>query len=271
MRTQKSKLKTQNLLVIKDLWAGMEGKGILKGINLTINPGEVHALMGPNGSGKSTLSHVLAGHPKYLPTRGRVTFGGKNILQLSPDERAKLGIFLAFQYPVEVTGVSLFNFLRTAYGATHDKIEYKGFLEMVKKKAAELKIDLSFLSRSLNEGFSGGEKKKAEILQLAVLAPKLAILDETDSGLDIDALKIVARGINNFKIKDQNSKIKNTSQRSNRESEKPAILLITHYFRILKYVRSDYVHVMIDGKIVKSGGPALAAQLEKKGYDWLKS
>ncbi len=248
-------------LIVRNLYAKVGGKEILKGLNLTVEPGEVHVLMGPNGSGKSTLSNLLAGHPNYKATRGQVTFAGKNILKLSPDERAKLGIFLAFQYPVEITGVSLFNFLKTSYAATHGKIDYKDFSQMVKKKMTELKVDPAFLSRSINEGFSGGEKKKVEILQLAVLAPKLAILDETDSGLDIDALKIVARGINNFKLKVKSEKIK---------VKEPSILLITHYFRILKYVRPDFVHVLLDGKIVKSGGPELAAHLEKKGYDWLK-
>lgn len=264
----RSKLKTQNFLEIRNLHAGVGGKEIIKGLNLIIKPGEVHALMGPNGSGKSTLANLLAGHPNYKASRGWVKFSGQNVLSLTPDERAKLGIFLAFQYPVEVTGVSLFNFLKTAYGATHAKIDYKEFAEKVKKKAQELKIDATFLNRAINEGFSGGEKKKAEILQMAVLEPRLAILDETDSGLDIDALKVVAEGINRLRLK-----IPDPALRAHSGSgilERPGILLVTHYFRILKYVKPDFVHVFLDGKIAKSGGAELANQLEEKGYEWVK-
>ncbi len=242
----------QKLLVIEYLYAEDASKEILKGVNLTINPGEVHALMGPNGSGKSTLSNVLSGHPRYKATKGKVIFQGKNILELSPDARAKLGIFMAFQYPVEVTGVSLFNFLKTAYGSVKEKIDYTQFGKMVRSEAEKLKMDPAFLPRYLNEGFSGGEKKKAEILQMAVLSPKLVIMDETDSGLDIDALRIVSEGVNRA-----------------RESFNPGILLITHYFRILKYIQPDFVHVLIDGKIVAEGGPELATKLEENGYEWV--
>lgn len=242
----------QKLLVIEDLHAEIDGKEILKGVNLVINPGEVHALMGPNGSGKSTLSNVLSGHPRYKATKGKAIFQGKNILELSPDARAKLGIFMAFQYPVEVTGVSLFNFLKTAYGSVKEKIDYTQFGKMVRGEAEKLKMDPAFLPRYLNEGFSGGEKKKAEILQMVVLSPKVVIMDETDSGLDIDALRIVSEGVNRA-----------------RESFNPGILLITHYFRILKYIRPDFVHVLIDGKIATEGGPELATKLEENGYEWV--
>jgi Fe-S cluster assembly ATP-binding protein len=244
---------SQKLLVIQGLRAEVAGKEILKGVNLTINPGEVHALMGPNGSGKSTLSNVLSGHPRYRATKGRVVLQGRDILKLSPDERAKLGVFTAFQYPVEVTGVSLFNFLKTAYGSVKGKIDYSQFGKMVKSEAEKLRMSPNFLSRYLNEGFSGGEKKKAEILQMIVLSPKLVIMDETDSGLDIDALRVVSDGVNRA-----------------RKSFNPGILLITHYFRILKYIRPDFVHVLIDGKIATEGGPQLANKLEESGYGWVR-
>lgn len=257
----------QKLLVIEGLHAEVEGKEILKGVNLTIKPGEVHALMGPNGSGKSTLSNVLSGHPRYVATLGKVTFGGKDILKLTPDERAKLGIFMAFQYPVEVTGVSLFNFLKTSYGSVKGKIDFGKFGQMVKDEAKKLKMDPTFLSRYINEGFSGGEKKKAEILQMTVLSPKLAIMDETDSGLDIDALKTVAQGVNRFRMKIPDPALRARSGSGILGA--PGILLITHYFRILKYIQPDFVHVLIDGKIAASGGPELAAKLEEKGYEWV--
>lgn len=239
-------------LIIKNLHAEVDGKEILKGVNLTVNGGEVHALMGPNGSGKSTLSNVLSGHPRYSATGGEVIFGGRNILELAPDERARLGLFMAFQYPVEVTGVSLFNFLKTSYGFVKGKIDYSQFSQNLKNEAYLLKMNPDFLGRYLNEGFSGGEKKKAEILQMAVLLPKMAVLDETDSGLDIDALQTVSQGVNRV-----------------REQAGCGILLITHYFRILKYVEPQFVHVLIDGNIVASGGPELANKLEEKGYEWV--
>jgi Fe-S cluster assembly ATP-binding protein len=246
---------------IKDLHVSVEGKEIIKGLNLVVEQGKIHAIMGPNGSGKSTLANVLMGHPKYKVDKGSVTFDGKNILEMAPDKRAKLGLFLAFQYPVEIPGVSLFNFLRAAYNSInngHSKTIEKevlsvlDFQKLLKEKTKLLQMDDSFIYRHLNEGFSGGEKKRAEILQLAVLNPKIAILDETDSGLDIDSVKIVANGVNNAKGNDM------------------GVLLITHYQRILKYIKPDYVHVMINGKIVKSGGEELAEKLEKKGYDWLR-
>ena len=239
-------------LIIENLHAEVEGKKILKGVNLTINPHEVHALMGPNGSGKSTLSNVLCGHPRYVATRGRVLFQGKNVLELSPDERARLGIFMAFQYPVEVTGVSLFNFLKTSYGSVKGKIDYTKFSKLLKDEAKSLKMDPDFLRRYVNDGLSGGEKKKAEILQMAVLSPKVSIMDETDSGLDIDALRIVSQGVNRV-----------------REQAGSGVLLITHYFRILKYIKPGFVHVLIDGQVVENGGPELATKLEERGYEWI--
>ena len=260
-------------LIIKNLHAGIEGKEILKGVSLNIREGEVHALMGPNGSGKSTFSNVLAGHPNYQVTGGRVILDRKNILKIRPDERAKLGIFLAFQYPVEVSGVSFFNFLKTAYASVKGKIDYQTFGQMVRAKAKDLKMDPSFLARSINEGFSGGEKKKAEILQLSVLEPKIAILDETDSGLDIDALKIVAEGVNRLRspqLRESEPRPQDRLPEFSR-SEPPGIIVITHYFRILKYIKPDFVHVMLQGKIVKSGGPKLATQLEESGYEWIKN
>lgn len=241
------------LLEIRNLHAGILDKEILRGVNLIVNAGEIHAIMGPNGSGKSSLAYTLLGHPGYHVTVGQVLLNGTNILKLSPDERAKAGLFLAFQYPVEIAGVSLWNLLRTAYSAIHGPVSFAELKTKVNEWAVELKMDPSFLTRSVNEGFSGGEKKKAEILQLAVLQPKLAVLDETDSGLDIDALKDVAEGINLL--------LKSCPSLS--------IILITHYFRILKYVRPSQVHVFSEGKIIRSGGSELATELEEKGYGWI--
>jgi len=246
------------LLEIKNLHAGIEGKEILKGLNLQINTGEVHAIMGPNGSGKSTLAKVLAGHPSYEITEGEVFYDGKNLLELEPDERAREGIFLAFQYPVEVPGVSNSQFLRLAY---NEKMKHHGeeeldpleFNDYLKEKAKVVEMDKSFFNRSVNVGFSGGEKKRNEILQFAVLAPRLAVLDETDSGLDIDALRIVAEGVNKLRSADN------------------AIILVTHYQRLLNYIEPDFVHVLAGGKIVKEGGKELALELEEKGYDWVKA
>jgi Fe-S cluster assembly ATP-binding protein len=244
---------------IRNLHAGIEGKEILKGVNLTVAQGEVHALMGPNGTGKSTLAYVLMGHPKYEVTQGEVIFNGQNILELEPDERSRLGIFLAFQYPVSIPGVSVANFLRTAVNSRRkaNDPEDKGipipeFRSMLKEKMDLLKMDHSFAGRYLNEGFSGGEKKRAEILQMAALQPEIAILDETDSGLDIDALRIVSDGVNALRGDDL------------------GVLVITHYQRILNYIKPDYVHIMLGGKIVESGGPDLALTLEEQGYDWLR-
>ena len=246
------------LLEIKDLHAGIDGKDILKGLNLQIKSGEVHAIMGPNGSGKSTLAKVLAGHPSYEVTKGEVLYEGKNLLELEPDERAREGVFLAFQYPVEVPGVSNSQFLRLAY---NQKMKHLGLEELdplefndyLTEKAKVVEMDKSFFKRSVNEGFSGGEKKRNEILQMAVLEPKLAVLDETDSGLDIDALRIVAEGVNKLR------------------SEDNAIILVTHYQRLLNYIEPDFVHVLAGGKIVKEGGKELALELEEKGYDWVKA
>ncbi len=245
------------MLEIKNLHASVHDKEILKGINLTINAGEVHAIMGPNGSGKSTLSSVIAGRDTYEVTNGDVFFEGEDISELSPEERAHKGLFLSFQYPVEIPGVSVTNFIKTAINETRkaqglEPMKASEMLKMIKQKADMLEIDRKFLSRSLNEGFSGGEKKRNEIFQMAMLEPKLAILDETDSGLDIDALKIVANGVNKLKRNDN------------------AVLVITHYQRLLDYIIPDFVHVLINGKIVKSGGKELAYQLEEKGYDWIK-
>jgi len=246
------------LLEVKDLHAGIDGKEILKGLNLQVNIGEVHAIMGPNGSGKSTLSKVLAGHPSYEVTSGEVLYEGKNLLELEPDERAREGVFMAFQYPVEVPGVSNSQFLRLAY---NEKMKHLGqeeldpleFNDYLKEKAKLVDMDPEFFKRSVNEGFSGGEKKRNEILQMAVLEPKLAILDETDSGLDIDALRIVAEGVNKLR------------------SEDKAIILVTHYQRLLNFIIPDMVHVLANGKIVKEGGKELAMELEEKGYDWVKT
>ena len=244
------------MLQIENLHASIDGKNILNGIHLKVQKGEIHAIMGPNGSGKSTLAAVLSGRPNYEVTEGTVEFFGKNILEMSPEERAREGIFLAFQYPVEIPGVTTTNFLRTALNQvrTHRNLELldaSQFLKLIKEKMKLVQIDQSLLSRSLNEGFSGGEKKRNEIFQMAVLEPKLAILDETDSGLDIDALKIVANGVNTLKSKEN------------------ATILITHYQRLLDYIIPDYVHVLYKGKIIKSGGKELALELEKNGYDWV--
>ena len=245
------------LLEVKNLHAGIDGREILKGLNLQVNTGEVHAIMGPNGSGKSTLSKVLAGHPSYEVISGEVLYEGKNLLELEPDERAREGVFMAFQYPVEVPGVSNSQFLRLAYNQKMKHLEREEldpleFNDYLKEKAKIVDMDPSFFKRSVNEGFSGGEKKRNEILQMAVLEPKLAILDETDSGLDIDALRIVAEGVNKLR---------------NAES---AIVLVTHYQRLLNFIVPDVVHVMANGKIVKEGGKELALELEEKGYDWVK-
>ena len=245
------------MLEIKNLHAKIEDKEILKGINLEVKPGEVHAIMGPNGSGKSTLSSVLAGREDYEVTDGTVTFNGKDLLELSPEDRAREGVFLAFQYPVEIPGVSNVNFLKTAINEiraykNREPISAKDFLAMVKDKSALVELDSKLASRSVNEGFSGGEKKRNEIFQMAMLEPKLSILDETDSGLDIDALRIVANGVNKLRSKDN------------------ATIVITHYQRLLDYIVPDFVHVLYNGKIVKSGGKELALELEEKGYDWIK-
>jgi Fe-S cluster assembly ATP-binding protein len=246
-------------LEIRNLYAGIDGKEILKGVDLTIKQGEIHALMGPNGTGKSTLAYVLMGHPSYEVSEGKVLFKGQNILELEPDERSRLGIFLAFQYPTAIPGVSVANFLRTAINARRkgengdDKgISIPEFRRLLKEKMDLLKMDHSFAGRYLNEGFSGGEKKRAEILQLATLQPEIAILDETDSGLDIDALRIVADGVNAL------------------HGPNLGVLVITHYQRILNYIKPDFVHIMLDGRIVESGGPDLALHLEEHGYDWLR-
>lgn len=246
------------MITIKNLKASIEEKEILKGINLSVNAGEVHAIMGPNGSGKSTLSSVLAGREGYEVTNGEVTFLGKNLLELSPEDRAREGLFLAFQYPIEIPGVSNINFLKTAVNeirAYHglEPISAKDFLAMVKEKSQLVELDSKLANRSVNEGFSGGEKKRNEIFQMAMLNPKLAILDETDSGLDIDALRIVANGVNKLRSKDR------------------SFIVITHYQRLLDYIVPDFVHVLYNGKIVKSGTKELALELEEKGYDWIKA
>ncbi len=246
-------------LEIRNLHVNIEGKEILKGVDLTVEQGKVHAIMGPNGTGKSTLAYTLMGHPSYTVTEGEVVFKGQNVLELEPDERSRLGIFLAFQYPVAIPGVTVANFLRTAINARRRAInpEDKGmpipeFRKMLKEKMTMLKMDQTFAGRYLNEGFSGGEKKRAEILQMATLNPEIAILDETDSGLDIDALRIVADGVNALMNKDMGA------------------LVITHYQRLLNYIKPDYVHVMLNGQIVESGGPDLALHLEEKGYEWIR-
>ena len=246
------------LLEIKNLHADVEGTEILKGINLKVNAGEVHAIMGPNGSGKSTLASVLAGKEEYEVTAGEVLYNGKNLLELSPEDRAREGVFLAFQYPVEIPGVSNTNLLKTAVNEVRkyrgeEQLDAMEFLSLLKKKSMLVELDSKFLSRAVNEGFSGGEKKRNEIFQMAVLNPKLAILDETDSGLDIDALRIVANGVNKLKTKEN------------------ATIVVTHYQRLLDYIIPDFVHVLYKGKIVKSGGKELALELEEKGYDWIKS
>jgi Fe-S cluster assembly ATP-binding protein len=246
------------MLRIENLHAGIEDKNILNGINLTIRPGEVHAIMGPNGAGKSTLSSVLAGKNEYAVSQGKVEFDGKDLLEMSPEDRAREGLFLAFQYPVEIPGVSNTNFLKTA---VNEQRKYRGlapmeatdFLKFMREKMELVEMDKSLTSRSLNEGFSGGEKKRNEIFQMAMLAPKLAILDETDSGLDIDALRLVSNGVNKLRSKDN------------------AFVVITHYQRLLDYIVPDFVHVLYKGKIVKSGTAELAKELEQKGYDWIKT
>jgi len=246
-------------LVIKNLHVNIEGKEILKGLNLTINQGEIHAIMGPNGTGKSTLAYTLMGHPSYEVTGGEVWFKGENILELDADVRSRLGLFLAFQYPVAIPGVTVANFLRSALNARRraDNPEDKGvpipeFRKTLKEKMSLLKMDHSFAGRYLNDGFSGGEKKRAEILQMATLRPEIAILDETDSGLDIDALRVVADGVNALM------------------GPEMGVLVITHYQRLLNYIKPDFVHVMFDGLIVESGGPELALQLEEQGYEWVR-
>jgi Fe-S cluster assembly ATP-binding protein len=248
----------KQLLDIKNLHAEVETKQILKGLNLTVNAGEVHAIMGPNGAGKSTLASVLSGKEGYEVTEGSADFDGKNLLELEADERAKEGLFLAFQYPVEIPGVSNINFLRTALNEIREyrkqePISAKDFMTLVREKSKLVELKDNLASRSVNEGFSGGEKKRNEIFQMAMLEPKLAILDETDSGLDIDALRIVAAGVNKLKSKDN------------------AIIVITHYQRLLDYIVPDFVHVLADGKIVKTGDKNLALELEEKGYDWIFS
>jgi Fe-S cluster assembly ATP-binding protein len=245
------------MLEIKNLHANINGKEILKGLSLTVNAGEVHAIMGPNGAGKSTLSSVLTGNPAFMVTEGEVTFNGKNLLELTPEDRSREGIFLSFQYPVEIPGVSMVNFMRTA---VNEHRKYKGldpmsasdFLKLQREKKELVEMDSKLANRSVNEGFSGGEKKRNEIFQMAMLDPKLSILDETDSGLDIDALRIVANGVNKLKTKEN------------------ASIVITHYQRLLDYIVPDFVHVLYDGRIVKSGGKELALELEERGYDWIK-
>ncbi len=247
----------EELLKVENLRAGIDGKEILRGINLTVRPGEVHAIMGPNGSGKSTLSGVLAGDPRFTVNGGTATFHGVDLLSLAPEDRSHEGLFLSFQYPVEIPGVTMVNFMRAAINA---KRKYFGqqpmsaadFLKMMRQKRAVVELDNKLASRSVNEGFSGGEKKRNEIFQMAVLEPRLSILDETDSGLDIDALRIVAGGVNKLK----------TSQN--------ATIVITHYQRLLDYIKPDYVHILYKGRIVHTGGPELALELEEKGYDWIK-
>ncbi len=245
------------MLKIKNLSAKVDGKSILKGINLEVKPGEVHAIMGPNGSGKSTLASVIAGHEDYEVIKGSMSYQGEDLTEMDPESRSHKGIFLSFQYPVEIPGVSVTNFVKTAINASRkaqgfDDMPANEMLKKIRQKAALFDIDSRFLSRSLNEGFSGGEKKRNEIFQMAMIEPKLAVLDETDSGLDIDALKVVANGVNKFRNKDN------------------AIIVITHYQRLLEYIVPDFVHVIFEGKTVKSGSKELAMDLESKGYDWIK-
>ncbi len=246
-------------LIVKNLHVSIEGKEILKGLNLEIKPGEIHAIMGPNGTGKSTLAYSLMGHPTYEITEGEIFFGGDDVLEMDPDERSRAGMFLAFQYPVSIPGVTVANFLRTALNARRraenpdDKgISILEFRKMLKEKMDLLKMDHAFAGRYLNDGFSGGEKKRAEILQMATLKPKIAVLDETDSGLDIDALRIVSEGVNALSGDDL------------------GVLVITHYQRLLNYIKPHFVHIMFDGRIVESGGPELALRLEEDGYDWIR-
>jgi len=243
---------------IKNLKADIDGKGILKGISLKVNPGEIHAIMGPNGSGKSTLAKLISGHPAYESLSGQILFEGKDLLEMDPDERALRGVFMAFQYPVEIPGVNNASFLRMAYNAKRkfldqEEVDPLEFEDVLKEKLTLLGIDETLLERALNHGFSGGEKKRNEIFQMAVLEPKLAILDETDSGLDIDALRVVAGAVNKLRSADRST------------------IVITHYQRLLNYIVPDYVHVLMEGKIVKSGDKSLAMELEEKGYDWLLS
>ena len=244
------------MLTIKNLHAIVEEQEILKGINLQVNPGEIHAVMGPNGSGKSTLASVLAGHPKFEVTRGSIEFKGQDLLEMEPEDRSREGLFLSFQYPVEIPGVSMVNFMRSALNEQRkyrkeEPISATDFLKLMRDKRQLLGMDSQLVSRSVNEGFSGGEKKKNEIFQMAMINPLLAILDETDSGLDIDALRVVAAGVNKLQTKEN------------------ATILITHYQRLLEYIKPDFVHVLSDGQIIKSGGADLALELEKKGYEWL--
>ncbi|HEV2837498.1 MAG TPA: Fe-S cluster assembly ATPase SufC [Pyrinomonadaceae bacterium] len=246
------------MLEIRNLHAAIDGNEILKGINLTVKKGEIHAIMGPNGSGKSTLAKVVAGHPQYEVTAGEVIYEGRNLLEMAPDERAREGVFMAFQYPIEVPGVSNAQFLRLAYNEKRkhlgeDELDPLEFKDLLKERAKVVEMESSFMTRSVNEGFSGGEKKRNEILQMAVLEPKLAILDETDSGLDIDALRVVAGGVNKLLTPDN------------------AIIVVTHYQRLLNYIVPDYVHVLANGSIAREGGKELALELEAKGYDWLKT
>ena len=248
---------SKKLLEVRNLHASVEGKEILRGVNLSVNEGEVHAIMGPNGSGKSTLSGVLAGNPAYTVTEGEAWLHGVNLLDLPPEDRSHEGLFLSFQYPVEIPGVSMVNFMRAAVNAKRKYfnealLSASDFLKMMRQKRAIVELDNKLASRSVNEGFSGGEKKRNEIFQMAVLEPRLAILDETDSGLDIDALRIVAGGVNKLK------------------TDKNATIVITHYQRLLDYIRPDFVHILYKGRIVKTGGPELALELEEKGYDWIK-
>lgn len=245
------------MLKIKNLHASIEGKEILKGINLEVNVGEIHAIMGPNGSGKSTLASILAGRELFTVTEGEVIYNGKDLLEMAPEERAREGIFLGFQYPIEIPGVSMMNFLKTAVNEQRkhnglDPMKSSDFLKMMREKKEIVEIDSNLTNRSVNQGFSGGEKKRNEIFQMAMLNPKLSILDETDSGLDIDALRIVANGVNKLKSPDN------------------ATIVITHYQRLLNYIVPDHVHVLYNGQIVKSGGKELAVELEDKGYDWLR-
>ncbi len=246
-----------DLLKVSDLRASIDGKEILRGINLTVKPGEVHAIMGPNGSGKSTFSGVLAGDPRFTVTGGTATLGGVDLLGLSPEDRSHEGLFLSFQYPVEIPGVTMVNFMRAAINAKRkylgqDPMSAAEFLKMMRQKRAVVELDNKLASRSVNEGFSGGEKKRNEIFQMAVLEPRLSILDETDSGLDIDALRIVAGGVNKLR------------------TDRNATIVITHYQRLLDYIKPDFVHILYKGRIVYSGGPELALELEEKGYDWIK-
>jgi Fe-S cluster assembly ATP-binding protein len=245
------------VLEIRNLHAGIEGREILRGLDLSVKAGEIHAIMGPNGSGKSTLAKVLAGHPDYEVTQGEILYRGSNLLELAPDERAREGVFLAFQYPIEIPGVSNANFLRLAYNEARkhrgeEELDPLEFDDLLREKMKIVEMDASFINRSVNEGFSGGEKKRNEILQMAVLDPHLAVLDETDSGLDIDAMRIVAGGVNKLATPEK------------------AIILVTHYQRLLNYIEPDFVHVLYQGRIVKSGGKELAEELEQKGYDWIR-